>query len=81
MARAGSCASCCGRDLAAEIGRWAYVGDSTNDQLMFEHFPHSVGVANIRRFEHELTHLPRYVATGSRGAGSPRWPGPLARPT
>jgi HAD superfamily hydrolase (TIGR01484 family) len=58
-----------GRDLAAEINRWVYVGDSTNDQLMFEHFPHSVGVANIRRFEHELTHLPRYITQGERGAG------------
>ncbi len=58
-----------GRDLAAEINRWVYVGDSTNDQLMFEHFPHSVGVANIRRFEHELTHLPRYITPSARGAG------------
>ena len=58
-----------GRDLDAEIGRWVYVGDSTNDQLMFEHFPHSVGVANIRRFEAELTHLPRYIAPSERGAG------------
>lgn len=58
-----------GRDLEAELGRWAYVGDSTNDQLMFAHFPHSVGVANIRRFEHELTHKPRYITQGLRGAG------------
>ncbi len=58
-----------GRDLAAEIDRWVYVGDSTNDQLMFEAFPHSVGVANIRRFERELTHLPRYITQGERGAG------------
>ncbi|MDR3454536.1 MAG: HAD-IIB family hydrolase [Rhodoferax sp.] len=57
------------RDLDAEIGRWVYVGDSTNDQIMFEHFPHSVGVANIRRFEAELAHPPRYVAQGERGAG------------
>ncbi len=58
-----------GRDLDAEIKRWVYVGDSTNDQLMFEHFPHSVGVANIRRFEAGLTHLPRYITQGERGAG------------
>ncbi|MDO8459143.1 MAG: HAD-IIB family hydrolase [Burkholderiaceae bacterium] len=58
-----------GRDLDAELDRWAYVGDSTNDQLMFAHFPHSVGVANIRRFEHELTHKPRYITQGLRGAG------------
>jgi hypothetical protein len=58
-----------GRDLDAEIERWVYVGDSTNDQLMFEHFPHSVGVANIARFVPQLAHLPRYVTQGERGAG------------
>ncbi len=58
-----------GRTLDAEIQHWVYVGDSTNDQLMFEHFPHSVGVANIRRFEAELTHSPRYITQGERGAG------------
>ena len=58
-----------GRDLTAEIDRWAYVGDSTNDQLMFEAFAHSIGVANIRRFEAQLTHKPRYVTAGERGAG------------
>lgn len=58
-----------GRNLDAEIDRWVYVGDSTNDQLMFEAFPHSVGVANIRRFEAELSHKPRYITRGERGAG------------
>ena len=57
------------RDLDAELNRWAFVGDSTNDQLMFEHFRHSVGVANVRRFEAELSHPPRYIAQGARGAG------------
>ncbi len=58
-----------GRDLDTEIDRWVYVGDSTNDQVMFEHFPHSVGVANIRRFANQLTHPPRYITQGERGAG------------
>lgn len=58
-----------GRDLASEMNRWAYVGDSTNDQLMFEAFAHSIGVANIRRFAAELRHWPRYVTQGERGAG------------
>lgn len=58
-----------GRDLDAELDRWVYVGDSTNDQVMFEHFPHSVGVANIRRFAHQLQHPPRYITQGERGAG------------
>ena len=58
-----------GRDLGAELHRWVYVGDSTNDQLMFQHFPHSVGVANVRRFVPELTHLPRYITPSERGKG------------
>ena len=58
-----------GRDLKVEIDRWAYVGDSTNDQLMFEAFAHSIGVANIRRFEAQLTHKPRFITAGERGAG------------
>ena len=58
-----------GRELDQELERWVYVGDSTNDVLMFEHFPHSVGVANIRRFEDALTHPPRYITPGERGAG------------
>ena len=57
------------RDLDAEISHWVYVGDSTNDQLMFEAFPNSVGVANVRRFEAQLAHLPRYITHDERGAG------------
>jgi len=58
-----------GRDLQAELDRWVYVGDSTNDQVMFQHFAHSVGVANIRRFEAQLTHPPRHITQAERGAG------------
>jgi HAD superfamily hydrolase (TIGR01484 family) len=57
------------RDLAAELDQWVFVGDSGNDQAMFQHFTHSVGVANIRRFEAQLTHLPRYITPSERGAG------------
>ena len=57
------------RDLAQELDRWVFVGDSGNDQAMFEHFTHSVGVANIRHFEAQLTHLPRYITPSERGAG------------
>ena len=58
-----------GRDLDAELGRWVYAGDSTNDQVMFGHFAHSVGVANIARFAAQLAHPPCYVTRGERGAG------------
>lgn len=58
-----------GRDLDAELQQWAYVGDSTNDQAMFAHFPLSVGVANLRDFEAELHTWPAYLTTAERGAG------------
>lgn len=58
-----------GRPLDEEIGRWVYVGDSTNDQKMFEAFHHSVGVANVARFVPQLVHRPRYVTRAERGAG------------
>ena len=58
-----------GRDLKEEMHAWAFVGDSTNDHLMFEAFAQSIGVANVRRFEAQLTPLPRYIALGERGGG------------
>jgi HAD superfamily hydrolase (TIGR01484 family) len=58
-----------GRDLDAETAQWVYVGDSTNDQLMFGHFPLSIGVANLMRFAAELTVWPAYLTAGERGAG------------
>ena len=57
------------RELTNEIDQWVFVGDSGNDQAMFQHFTHSVGVANIRKFESQLTHLPRYITSSERGAG------------
>jgi len=57
------------RHLDAELDAWAYVGDSTNDQLMFAHFANSVGVANIQRFIPTLQHLPRYITPSERGTG------------
>ena len=58
-----------GRELEAERERWVYVGDSTNDQLMFGHFPLSVGVANLMEFADLLTVWPTYLTEGARGAG------------
>jgi len=58
-----------GRSLQDEMDHWVYVGDSTNDQVMFAHFAHSVGVANIARFAPQLTHPPRFVTPAERGAG------------
>ena len=60
-----------GRSLsqAAELQRWLYVGDSTNDQLMFQHFALSVGVANLKRFAADLRVWPSCLTAGERGQG------------
>jgi HAD superfamily hydrolase (TIGR01484 family) len=58
-----------GRALQDELAHWAYVGDSTNDQVMFERFPFSVGVANLRRFADELVHWPSWITQAERGQG------------
>ena len=58
-----------GRNLDAEMENWVYVGDSTNDQLMFEAFGNSIGVANVQDFAAQLSHRPRYITQGERGAG------------
>jgi HAD superfamily hydrolase (TIGR01484 family) len=58
-----------GRELLGEIDRWLYVGDSTNDQLMFQHFALPVGVANLKRFAAELKVWPAYITQAERGEG------------
>lgn len=58
-----------GRALPDEIGRWVYVGDSTNDQQMFAAFPLAVGVANLRRFSTQLHTWPAYITEAERGVG------------
>jgi hypothetical protein len=62
-----------GRRLDDEVARWVYVGDSTNDQVMFRQLPHSVGVANLLRFAAELTHWPAWITAASAARASPRW--------
>jgi HAD superfamily hydrolase (TIGR01484 family) len=57
----------CGVAFSPE--EWLYVGDSSNDQIMFQHMPLSVGVANIARFVPQLQHVPTYVTQGERGQG------------
>jgi len=48
---------------------WVYVGDSTNDQAMFQAMPLTVGVANIARFLPQLQAFPGYVTRAERGDG------------
>ena len=59
-----------GRDLALERDRWAFVGDSANDEAMFLALAStSIGVANVREAADGLQHWPRFVTQGERGAG------------
>jgi HAD superfamily hydrolase (TIGR01484 family) len=46
-----------------------YLGDSPNDEPMFAHFRHSIGVANIRAFAPRMTALPRFVTMRPGGYG------------
>jgi len=56
-----------GLDIAKDNVSCVFAGDSPNDQPMFEHFIHSVGVANVGDFT--LDHPPKYVTRGRAGDG------------
>ena len=55
--------------LEAELAHWACIGDSGNDQALFQNFRHSVGVANILTHAHRMQTFPRYVTQASHGSG------------
>ena len=46
-----------------------YLGDSPNDSPMFEFFRHSVGVANLRKFERLMPCKPRWITEKEGGYG------------
>ncbi len=58
----------------------AFIGDSPNDQPMFEQLPFSVGVANVRQYLDRLTTPPAYVTTREAGAGFVEFADYLLRP-
>ncbi|MCB0342125.1 MAG: HAD-IIB family hydrolase [Pseudobdellovibrionaceae bacterium] len=47
----------------------AFVGDSPNDEPLFEYFENSFAVANVNRFVDDMSHLPKYVAKKEGGLG------------
>lgn len=69
-----------GQDLSADIDHWAFVGDSGNDESLFENLTHTVGVANIRQVAATLKYLPRYVTQSEKGAGFAEVAGALLEP-
>ena len=58
-----------GSELEVVKNSVAFCGDSPNDAPMFGYFPHSVGVANVRRFADILEAAPAYVTDSEGGAG------------
>jgi len=57
-----------GTPLAGDSA-FAFVGDSPNDEPMFEFFETSIGVANVSDFLDRMTHHPSLVTKASHGAG------------
>lgn len=58
-----------GIDLQNNNENVLFIGDSPNDEPMFEFFKYSVGVANIQHQLHRLTHRPKFVTPSEGGAG------------
>jgi HAD superfamily hydrolase (TIGR01484 family) len=55
--------------LEGERQTFVYCGDSPNDEPMFEFFPLSFGMANVRPFLPIMRHHPRFVCGKECGAG------------
>ena len=60
---------CLGASLDEEKSNFIFVGDSPNDSPMFEFFPNSIGVANVKHFIDRLKAPPKYVTTHPGGDG------------
>ncbi len=58
-------------DLSQEdiLKKCIFVGDSPNDEPMFEHFPLSFGVSNVLNFQSSMRHFPQFVASEKGGTG------------
>lgn len=51
-----------------DVSECVYFGDALNDQSMFEHFPESVGVSNIKKYLAEMDHKPKVILEGPQNA-------------
>ena len=56
-------------DLDQKKDEFVFCGDSPNDEPLFQYFPNSCGVANVKDFKSEMTHLPKYVSNSKGGTG------------
>lgn len=52
-----------------QLENWIFIGDSPNDEPLFEFFPTSVGVANLKKYLPQLKHKPTWITQAESGAG------------
>ena len=52
-----------------DIADCLFIGDSPNDESMFQQFTNSVGVANVERFLPQMKYLPAFITKSSGGYG------------
>ena len=58
-----------GFKLSEQREKFIFVGDSPNDEPMFQYFPNAVGVANVQNFIKQLQHPPTWVTHQESGFG------------
>ncbi len=58
-----------GRPFEAVADRSIFIGDSPNDEPLFQGFPHSIAVGNIRSFLPRIAHLPEFITTADCAEG------------
>lgn len=58
-----------GEELSENLDRYAFFGDSANDEPLFATFGLSIGVANVREFLPRMKTAPRFITEGNGGHG------------
>jgi HAD superfamily hydrolase (TIGR01484 family) len=58
-----------GVSFASIAERALFIGDSPNDEPLFEAFPHSIAVGNLRRFLDRLSSQPEYITVSDSASG------------
>ena len=55
-------------NLKNNMNKYAFIGDSPNDEPMFSYFPLSFGVANVMRFIDDMKSRPAIICHEAGGA-------------
>ena len=51
------------------LNKAIFVGDSPNDEPLFQKFPNSFGVANVQNFSKQMKNLPTFISRSNGGDG------------